>query len=152
MCHTDDEAGICTHAGSDPRGSAAACYRHVLGPHLPCPLLFGFLLGASGFFGTDDNPTHRLLRDATQLRYTYFSAPDCFRCKGSPSQSASLKNRREHGVSQWLVLLDSPSHLLSEAYLVPLTNSIQTCPTTMCLKRDVIDCLDLDGQTLQLVL
>ena len=26
-----------------------------------------------------------------------------------------------------------------------ISNSIQTCPTTMCLKRDGIDCIDLDG-------
>ena len=26
-----------------------------------------------------------------------------------------------------------------------ISNSFQTCPTTMCLKRDAIDCIDLDG-------
>ena len=33
-----------------------------------------------------------------------------------------------------------------------ISNSIQTCPTTMCLKSDAIDCIDLDGSALQLVL
>ena len=33
-----------------------------------------------------------------------------------------------------------------------ISNSIQTCPTTsMCLKRDAIDCIDLDQYALQLV-
>ena len=26
-----------------------------------------------------------------------------------------------------------------------ISNSIQTCPTTMCLKKNAIDCIDLDG-------
>ena len=32
------------------------------------------------------------------------------------------------------------------------SNSIQTCPTTMCLKMDAIVFVDLDGDALQLVL
>ena len=33
-----------------------------------------------------------------------------------------------------------------------ISNSIQTCPTTICLKSDAIDCIDLDGSALQFVL
>ena len=36
-CATPHHKGVCTHAGSDPRGSAAACWRHALEPPSPSP-------------------------------------------------------------------------------------------------------------------
>ena len=33
-----------------------------------------------------------------------------------------------------------------------ISKSIQTCPTTMCLKRDAVVCVDLDGDALQIAL
>ena len=42
------------------------------------------------------------------------------------------------------------SHQLKNSYEL-ISNSIQTCPTTMCLKRDAIDCIVLEKWVLHLV-
>ena len=43
-------------------------------------------------------------------------------------------------------------NLISKKFLNSFPISIHTSPTTVCLKRDAIVCIDLDGKALQLVL